>query len=122
MFLSRSLLLSALAVLALTGMAFAHAKMTASVPADGASVPAGLSQIALKFSHPMRLTLVHVRRAADDTDVPLQAALPRAFADDATVSIDALTVGAYDVSWTAVSKDGHVMKGSFSFKVTAPAQ
>jgi methionine-rich copper-binding protein CopC len=120
MHLSRSLALSALAALALTGVAFAHAKMTSSVPADGASVPPGLSQIELGFSHPMRLTLVRVHRAGGDADVPLQGALPKAFADDATVSINALTAGAYSVSWTAVSKDGHVMKGSFSFKVAPP--
>jgi methionine-rich copper-binding protein CopC len=106
--------------LAATGSAFAHAKMKASIPADGATVPAGLSQIELTFSHPMRLTLVRLHRAADDADVPLPGALPKSFAEAATVPVDTLTAGAYEVSWTAVSEDGHVMKGHFAFKVTAP--
>lgn len=108
-------------VLTGTGPASAHAKMKSSVPADGASVAAGLQQIELTFSHPMRLTLVRVHRRTDDGDVPLQGALPKAFSDGAIVSLTPLTAGAYDVSWTAVSKDGHVMKGSFTFKVAAPA-
>ena len=45
----------------------------------------------------------------------------------AKVGIEALTAGAYEVSWTAVSEDGHVMKGHFGFTVAkapdvAPAQ
>ncbi len=111
-----------LLVLTGTGAVFAHAKLKSSVPADGATVLAGLSEIEMKFSHPMRLTLVRVHRAADDRDVPLQGALPKAFADAAKVAVEALAAGAYDVSWTAVSADGHVMKGSFSFKAAgAPA-
>jgi hypothetical protein len=101
--------------------ALAHAKMTTSVPEDGATVPAGLSEIEMRFSHPMRLTLLRVHRADNDRDVAVETALPLAFADAAKVPVDALTAGAYDVSWTAVSEDGHVMQGSFAFKVTGPA-
>ncbi len=111
----------ALIMMAAAGAAFGHAKMTSSVPKDGATVPAGLAKIEMQFSHPMRLTLVRVHRAADDTYVAVQGALPKAFADAATVPVDALAEGAYDVSWTAVSKDGHVMKGHFAFTVSAGA-
>jgi methionine-rich copper-binding protein CopC len=113
-----------LLALGATGAALAHAKMMASVPADGATVPAGLSQIELTFSHPMRLTLVRLHRAADNQDVAVKDALPKTFAAAAKVPIDALTAGAYDVAWTAVSEDGHVMKGHFAFTVSgsgAPA-
>jgi methionine-rich copper-binding protein CopC len=118
---------AALLLLAGTLAAFAHAKMVASDPKDGATVAAGLSAIEMTFSHPMRLTLLRVHRSGDDADVPLQGALPATFATAARVGVDAMTAGAYDVSWTAVSDDGHVMKGSFAFKVSgappsAPAQ
>ncbi len=104
--------------------AAAHAKMVASVPKAGATVAAGVSEIALKFSHPMRLTLLRVHRKEEDRDIPLHGSLPKAFAAAATVAVDALTAGTYDVSWTAVSDDGHVMKGDFGFKVsdTPPAK
>jgi methionine-rich copper-binding protein CopC len=112
---------AALLVVAGADTAVGHAKMTTSVPEDGATVSAGLSEIVMTFSHPMRLTLVRVHRGADDKDVALQGALPKRFAGSAKVPVEALASGAYEVSWTAVSEDGHVMKGHFAFKVAGPA-
>jgi methionine-rich copper-binding protein CopC len=106
-------------VMAGTLAAFAHAKMVASVPKDGATVAAGLSEIALEFSKPLRLTLVRVHRGTDDKSIPLASALPTAFAASAKVTVDALAEGNYDVTWIAVAEDGHVMKGSFAFTVAA---
>ncbi len=109
---------TAVLLLAMTSAgALAHTKMTASTPADGATVPTGLSQIEMAFSHPMRLTLVRVHRAGDDTDIALKAPLPKTFTDAATASVAALGDGSYEVTWTAVSQDGHVMKGHFAFTV-----
>jgi methionine-rich copper-binding protein CopC len=116
----RSAVMAIVMVTIALGAAFAHAKMKASVPADGATVPAGLSQIEMQFSHPMRLTLLRVHRAADNQNMAIKGALPQTFADAAKVSVDALTAGAYDVAWTAVSQDGHVMKGHFAFTVSGP--
>ncbi len=112
---------AALLVMGGTGAALAHARMTASVPEDGATVPAGLSHIEMKFSHRMRLALVRVRRAADNQEVAIKGGLPKTFADAAKVTVDALPAGAYHVSWTAVSEDGHVIKGHFAFTVSASA-
>ena len=96
---------------------FGHAKMTASIPKDGETVPAGLSEIQLTFSKPLRLTLFHVRSAKDQRDMPIESALPKSFANSARVTFDVLPAGPYEVSWTAVSADGHVMKGKFVFSV-----
>jgi methionine-rich copper-binding protein CopC len=112
---------AALLVMAGTGAALAHARMTASVPEDGATVPAGLSHIEMKFSHPMRLALLRVRRAADDQEVVIKGGLPKTFAAAAKVTVDALPPGAYHVTWTAISEDGHVAKGQFAFTVSAAA-
>jgi methionine-rich copper-binding protein CopC len=103
------------------GAALGHATMTASVPGDGATVATGLTQIELTFSHPMRLTLVRVQRGGDAADVALQAPLPKGFVDRADVAVEALPAGAYEVAWTAVSEDGHVMTGRFAFTVAGPA-
>ena len=113
--------LAVLVILAGTAGVLAHAKMVASVPKDGTTVAAGLSEIELSFSKPMRLTLVRVHPVKGADDVIVSGALPKAFADAAKVTVGALTTGAYAVSWTAVAEDGHVMKGSFAFTVAAPA-
>lgn len=116
MFALRAILAAALLAVIGAGAALAHTKMTASVPADGATVAAGLSQIEVAFSHPMRLTLVRVH-GAQGADVPLTGALPKGFTESAKIGIEPLAEGGYEVTWTAVSEDGHVMKGHFAFTV-----
>jgi copper resistance protein C len=107
-------------LLLMTGQttALAHAKMTASTPADGSTVAAGVSKIELNFSKPLRLSMVHVRDA-NKHDITLKSALPTAFAPVVKINVDSLTPGSYEVAWTAVAEDGHVMKGTFAFSVKA---
>ena len=109
-------------LLLMTGQtnALAHAKMTASTPKDGSTVAAGLSQIELNFSQPLRLSMVHVRDAAQH-DVPLKSELPTPLASAIKINVESLTPGSYQVAWTAVAEDGHVMKGTFAFSVKADA-
>ncbi len=124
---NRSVAFAAILVVACVTAALAHAVMNASVPKDGETVALGLSEIQLQFSKPLRLTLIHVRRVDDQIEIPVSSELPTSFVDSAKVAVDALQAGSYEVSWTAVSNDGHVMKGSFAFSVketqdTQPAQ
>ena len=107
-----------LIALAAPSAALAHAKMTASKPADGSTVAPGLSEIELNFSKPLRLSMVHVRDASKH-DVALKSALPAAFGPAVKLSTETLTAGSYEVTWTAVAEDGHVMKGNFKFSVKA---
>ncbi len=108
--------LVALIALVPPSAALAHAKMTASKPADGSTVAVGLSEIELSFSKPLRLSMVHVRDASKH-EVPLKSALPATFGPAFKLSTEALTPGSYEVTWTAVAEDGHVMKGAFTFSV-----
>lgn len=113
----RSVAFATILLLAGIAAALAHAKMNASVPKDGETVAVGLSEIQLEFSKPLRLTLIHVRRVEDQNEIPVSREPPKSFVDSAKVAVGALQAGSYEVSWTAVSKDGHVMKGSFAFTV-----
>ena len=110
--------LVALIALAAPWAALAHAKMTASKPADGSTVAVGLSEIEFNFSKPLRLSMVHVRHESKH-EVALRSALPATFGPAFKLSTEALTPGSYEVTWTAVAEDGHVMKGSFAFSVKA---
>ena len=112
--------LATLLLMAAQATALAHAKMTASTPKDGSTVAAGLSQIELNFSQPLRLSMVHVRDA-NKHDIALKSALPTAFAPVVKINVDSLAPGSYEVAWTAVAEDGHVMKGTFAFSVEAAA-
>lgn len=118
----KSAAFAALFVIAGTMAALAHAKMTTSMPKDGASVASPVSEIAFSFSKPLRLTLVKVVRASDQQQMPLSGELPKAFGTSVKTAVSPLPVGSYEVSWTAVAEDGHVMKGDFAFSVKANAQ
>lgn len=118
----RSAAFAVLFVVAIPAFALAHAKMTASNPKDGATVPSGLTEIDLNFSKPLRLTLVHVMRAAQQKEVPVTSELPKSFVKAAKLAIEALPTGPYEVSWTAVADDAHVVSGSFKFLVSDAKQ
>lgn len=114
----KSAVLAALLLIAAPTVVFAHAKMNASVPKDGDTVPAGLSEIELGFSKPLRLTVVHVMRTTEQKEIPVTSELPKAFVNTTKLAVGALPAGVYEVSWTAVADDGHVMNGSFKFSVS----
>ena len=110
--------LAALLLIAVPDVVFAHVQMIASVPKDGAVAPAGLSEIEMRFSKPLRLTVVHVMQATEKKEIPLASELPKSFVSSAKLAVGALSKGAYEVTWTAVADDGHVMNGSFGFSVS----
>lgn len=116
----KSMMLAGILLVAGSIAALPHGKVTSTTPDDGAKVPAGLSQIQLDFSHPMRLTVVKVTRVNERREVAKRSALPTSFEKSAKVIVDALQTGSYEVSWTAVADDGHVMNGSFKFTVGDP--
>ena len=99
------------------GSAIAHSKMAKSVPAEGATVKAGLSEIKLGFSKPVRLMLVKVRNAGAREDVKPDFKPSATFETTFPFKVPPLGAGPHQVTWTAVAKDGHVMKGTLSFEV-----
>ena len=95
----------------------AHANIAGSVPSDGAIVAQAVSSIELRFSMPARLTMIEIEQPDSGTTTLIAKELPSAFAEDAIVPVETLGAGDYEVHWTAVARDGHVMKGEFSFRV-----
>jgi methionine-rich copper-binding protein CopC len=118
--ISAVLLVSLLAI-AVPQVASAHAKLTSSTPKNGATVATGLAEIELDFSAPLRVTALHVRDAGKH-DVALKGELPKSFTLVVKLGVAALAPGAYQVSWTAVSEDGHVAKGEIAFTVSGSGQ
>ena len=113
-----SLLAFAIAISGST--AFAHSEMNKSVPKDGEIVAAGLSQIELKFTNDLRLTLAKIsREPGEGAEEIAITRIPKAFTSNVTLSVSPLEAGDYKVTWTGVGKDGHVMNGNFTFTVSA---
>lgn len=103
--------------LTLPGQSFAHSGLTATSPGDGETVEGEVSNIALSFSDQVRVTLVKLVRSDENETVEPVSDLPPAFVKTLEAEVPPLQPGPYEAQWTAVSKDGHVMTGVFSFTV-----
>ncbi|MEL6299429.1 MAG: copper resistance protein CopC [Pseudomonadota bacterium] len=109
----------AVAALILTAtLAFAHSKMSTSTPPDGGTAKAGLERLQVAFEKPVRVVRVVVKRTDEASDVPVLEPGVSKFTTTYGVKVAPLGPGAYRLDWTAVAKDGHVMKGKLSFSVT----
>ena len=94
-----------------------HSKMSSSVPSEGQTIQPGLSKVTLGFSKSVRVMVVKVRNTTTATDAKSEMKPARSFATSYAFSVAPLKPGAYSVFWTAVAKDGHVMKGTLKFTV-----
>jgi methionine-rich copper-binding protein CopC len=94
----------------------AHAHLRGSVPADGSVLSAPPPQVVLDFSEPARLTAAWIQRSGG----PKQKLepLPQQSAASVAVTVPALKPGAYELSWRALSADGHIVPGHIHFTVT----
>jgi len=111
-----STLLSGIALLALVGVAHAHAHLKRSIPADASVVSVAPSSVVLTFSEAARLTAAWIQKG--DAAKQKLGPLPERPATEVTVALPALQPGTYVVSWRALSDDGHVMPGQIRFAVS----
>ena len=109
----RTMLLVALLVIA--PAANAHSPLVATMPVDGAELAAAPDSLQLTFKDTARLARLSLAR--DGADIPLGKDHLMQKATQHEVPLPALADGRYQVWWRALSADGHVIKGTFSFTV-----
>lgn len=116
--------LTAAAVLAVVGTAWAHGKLKSSSPSAGAHLTATPRELRLDFTERPELAITTVKLfGPDGKPVPL-AALVRA--SDSPLSVVAavrgpLTAGTHKVDWVMAGPDGHPMRGSYTFTIVPGA-
>ncbi|MGH7345574.1 MAG: copper resistance CopC family protein [Candidatus Rokuibacteriota bacterium] len=116
----RGLAAASLALLLTTG-ADAHSLLLESSPAAGATLGGGPTKISLRFNNRIEKKLSTLRVLdADGAQPPVTLLLGDGAADRLTGTVPALAPGAWRVEWQVLSTDGHIVSGSFSFRV-APA-
>jgi methionine-rich copper-binding protein CopC len=94
-----------------------HLKLDRSDPSAGATLDAPPAAVRLWFSQAVELpvTKVTVTNAAKET-IAVRA-LERATDGAVVAPLPTIGAGRYSVSWRTMAKDGHVVKGDFSFTV-----
>lgn len=117
MTVSRPLLAGILAWLLATPAA-AHSLLLESSPAAGARLQTPPDRIALRFNNRIEKRLSRIR-LVDEAGGPAPAALAvhDGAADRLEVMVPPLAPGAWRVEWQVLSTDGHVVSGTFVFRV-----
>lgn len=98
--------------------AYAHAHLRSAVPADGSVLSASPRQVVLDFSEPARLTAAWIQRSGSARRKI--EPLPRQSATSLEVPLPKLSRGSYELSWRALSADGHIVPGHIHFTVMPP--
>ena len=98
--------------------AAAHSPLISSSPADGDVLAAAPQAIEMKFRGTARLVRL-VLTGAQSGEVTLSEEHLMVEKHRHTVALPAITADEYEVRWRALSADGHVVKGSFSFIFSA---
>ncbi len=119
----RSLLAAALAALVLPAAASAHATLIETSPAFGERLARAPAQVRLTFDQGVKALPDAIRVYTAGGRRVSGATLTSTGKRSLDAPLGALPRGAYTVRWTAVSADGHVVSGvfTFGFRHRAPA-
>ena len=96
--------------------ASAHTTVKTSVPEDGAVYAVMPDTMQLNFGQPVRLASVKIRNV-DGGAVDVDFERAKSAAQSVAVPAPSLSEGRYVLRWTAMAKDGHVVKGEIAFAI-----
>ena len=115
---ARCAVLAGALVLAVAGSARAHSLLLESSPGARAVLTASPGELSLRFNNRIEKTLSTIRLRDEHGAVrPVTVLVAGGPADRLTATVPALPAGAWRVEWRVLSTDGHVVSGSFSFRV-----
>ncbi|MFZ1165159.1 copper resistance CopC family protein [Mycobacterium sp.] len=102
------------------GVASAHAARVSADPADNASVGAGPVRVSATFNEDLQTTFAAMTVVGPDGKL-WSAGEPQVHGTVVSVGVLPLgPVGNYTVNYRVTSADGHVVAGSWSFRLTTP--
>src|SRR5204862_1103366 len=115
----RALLIAAFAALSLPAQAFAHATLERTSPSFEQRLSNSPRTVTLRFDQYIERLPYAIQLYS--THGELRVPRIRAHARDLIASVPKLRRGAYTIRWHALSGDGHVVSGLFTFGVRAKA-
>ena len=116
--IGRATLAAVTAVLLITSPAVAHSLLLESSPAAEATITTLPPQITLRFNNRIEKRLSRINLLDErGRPQPLTIVVADDGADRLTAAVPPLQPGAYRVEWHVLSTDGHVVSGSFRFRL-----
>ena len=110
--------LSLITALFMSVAAQAHSPLMGLTPSDGAVLSAAPEAIEMRFRGAARLIRFQLVNYGDGTKIGLGESHLMVESDEHRIILPPLPAGDFTASWRALSEDGHVIKGGFSFSVT----
>jgi copper resistance protein C len=110
----------ALAVTLTAGAASAHAARVSADPADNATVSTGPVRVSATFNEDLQTTFAAMTVVGPDANL-WSVGEPQVHGTVVSVGVRPLgPTGSYTVNYRVTSADGHVVSGSWSFRLTTP--
>jgi methionine-rich copper-binding protein CopC len=102
------------------GAAGAHAARVSADPAENATLSTGPTQVRATFNEPLQTTFAAMTVVGPDGNL-WSSGQPQVRGAIVSVGVRPLgPAGNYTVNYRVTSADGHVVSGSWSFRLTAP--
>jgi len=117
--MKRLLLIGAAAALLLPADAFAHATLTKTSPSFRERLPSSPARVVLQFDQYVKVLPQSIQLFSSRG--PIGVRQIRSDGRSLSAVVPRLRTGAYTVRWHAMSGDGHVVSGVFTFGVRAAA-
>ncbi|HEV8617707.1 MAG TPA: copper resistance CopC family protein [Methylomirabilota bacterium] len=115
---ARAALAAGAFLLAAAVPAAAHSLLLESTPAAGASVAAPPPRVLLRFNNRIEKPLSRLRLLDErGGERPLVISASDDPADRLSAAMPPLSPGTYRVEWQVLSTDGHIVVGSFTFRL-----
>jgi methionine-rich copper-binding protein CopC len=108
---------SAMICLVMASSSLAHTKVESASLEDGGVYQTVPETFDLVFAQDVGLAALELKNEQGDV-VSLEYKKPSSMQGTFKVPLPRLTKGAYSLSWRAISKDGHVLKGKVNFTVS----
>jgi methionine-rich copper-binding protein CopC len=111
--------LAALAIAGAAAPAFAHAKLLASEPSNGATLTAAPADVKLHYNEPVEAAMSSIKLFGPGNTAMAAGKPARAEGDSKTlvVPLPVLPAGDYRLEWSTMGHDGHHMKGDVRFTI-----
>jgi len=106
-----------LALLLVAAPAAAHSLLLESSPAAGSALPAGPTELRLRFNNRIEKRLSRLKLVNDKGETRELTVTTDGAADWLTAPLPAVAPGRYRVEWQVLSTDGHVVSGRFGFTI-----
>lgn len=118
--MKKSFMLLAVLNFILIGMAYGHAHVEKSSPANNSTVSTNQQSITLQFNESVQITVLTLQKG----DAPAQdlKPLPSKPTSVVTVPMPKIDEGSYIIKWRAAGDDGHIMSGKVLFNAANSAK